>query len=82
MITNDIDIDKYKEDNDNNDDKYTSLNNRFIHTLMNLSLKIKKGQLIGIVGKVGIGKTSLLNSLLNELYLHSGSISLIISHSK
>ena len=35
--------------------------------LKNISLKIKKGNLIGVFGEVGSGKTLLLNSFLNNL---------------
>lgn len=70
------DLNKDLESDLENSDTNKSLSNRSIYTLSNISLKIKKGQLIGVVGKVGSGKTSLLNSLLNELYLQNGSISL------
>lgn len=37
-----------------------------------INLKINKGELIGIFGSVGSGKTSLLMSMLNELYKQKG----------
>merc|ERR1712013_579957 len=36
--------------------------------LKDISFNIKRGQLIAIIGKIGSGKTSLLNSLFGELY--------------
>lgn len=44
-------------------------------TLNNVNVNFKKGKLIGIVGPVGSGKTSLLQALMRELPLESGSIS-------
>ena len=35
--------------------------------LNNISFKIEKGKFIGVVGRVGTGKTSLLNSILGEI---------------
>lgn len=43
-------------------------------TLDNLSIDFKKGQLIGIVGHVGAGKSSLLHAILRELPLDSGTL--------
>ena len=43
-------------------------------TLKNLNLKIKKGQLIMIVGKVGSGKSCLLKSTLDMLHQTNGNI--------
>lgn len=44
-------------------------------TLSNINLELRKGQLIGIVGSVGAGKSSLLQLILEELPLLSGSLS-------
>lgn len=43
-------------------------------TLENICLDCKKGSLIGIVGPVGAGKSSLLQVILKELPLESGSV--------
>lgn len=43
-------------------------------TLSNINVDFKKGKLIGVVGPVGAGKSSLLQALLRELPLESGSI--------
>jgi ATP-binding cassette subfamily C (CFTR/MRP) protein 1 len=45
--------------------------NRSIHTLMNLNLQIKRGQLIAVIGPVGSGKSSFLSAILGELLLRS-----------
>ncbi|XP_034942803.1 multidrug resistance-associated protein 4-like isoform X2 [Chelonus insularis] len=45
-------------------------------TLNDVSLKIKKGELCGLVGPVGSGKSSLLNLLLQELPVGSGVVGL------
>lgn len=45
-------------------------------TLSNVNVTIKKGKLIGVVGPVGAGKSSLLQALLRELPLESGSINI------
>lgn len=43
--------------------------------LLNVSIDFKRGNLIGIIGSVGSGKSSLLQALLRELPVKSGSIS-------
>lgn len=45
-----------------------------IATLNGLSIDFPKGKLIGVIGPVGAGKSSLLQALLSELPLKSGSI--------
>ncbi|XP_028159464.1 probable multidrug resistance-associated protein lethal(2)03659 isoform X1 [Ostrinia furnacalis] len=44
------------------------------NTLTDLSLTIKPGKLIAVIGPVGAGKSSLLHVLLRELPLQSGSV--------
>jgi len=61
-----------KEDENIKTDKES---NRALHTLIDISFSVKKGQLVAIVGGVGCGKSSCLVSLLNELELTSGSVS-------
>lgn len=48
--------------------------NRAFHTLRDLSLSVKKGQLVAVVGSVGSGKSSLLSALLGEMVLSSGEV--------
>ncbi|XP_055606094.1 ATP-binding cassette sub-family C member 4-like [Uranotaenia lowii] len=43
-------------------------------TLSNLNIEFRKGILIGVIGPVGAGKSSLLQAILKELPLESGSI--------
>ena len=43
-------------------------------SLENISLEIKEGETVGIVGKIGSGKTTLVNSLLRLYNLEPGSI--------
>jgi ABC-type multidrug transport system fused ATPase/permease subunit len=59
------------------DDKKAPTINRSVHTLTDINLSIKQGQLVAIVGPVGCGKTSLISGLLGELHLKKGSINLL-----
>lgn len=43
-------------------------------TLKNININVKSGELIAVVGQVGSGKSSLLNVMLKELPLKSGTI--------
>lgn len=45
-------------------------------TLDNMNIDFPKGKLIGIIGPVGAGKSSLLQLLLHELPLQSGTINI------
>ena len=51
--------------------KYPTSNN---NSLSNISLEIKPGELIGVVGKIGSGKTTLMNSLLHLYNIEPNSI--------
>lgn len=58
--------------------KFTNVNftylNTGIHALKNLSLTIKEGQKIAIIGKTGSGKSTLANLLLRMYDIDTGSI--------
>lgn len=43
-------------------------------TLKNMNINVKPGELVAVVGHVGSGKSSLLNVLLKELPINSGTI--------
>ena len=45
-----------------------------INILENLNLKIPKNSMVAIIGKSGVGKTTLFNSLLNDLKIQNGEI--------
>ncbi|XP_076047153.1 ATP-binding cassette sub-family C member 5-like isoform X2 [Oratosquilla oratoria] len=44
--------------------------------LFNLNLAVKKGELIGVCGSVGAGKSSLVSALLGQMQLQSGEVAL------
>lgn len=50
--------------------------NRSASTLMDVSLTIKQGQLVAVVGTVGSGKSSFLSAILGEMHCQEGSVSL------
>lgn len=50
-----------------------------VATLRDLNVTIKKGMLVGIVGPVGSGKSSILQALMQEMTIDSGSIALASS---
>ncbi|KAF9935782.1 hypothetical protein BGZ67_002988 [Mortierella alpina] len=43
-------------------------------TLTNINLKITRGDLTAVVGRVGQGKTSLLNAIIGDMYKREGSV--------
>ncbi|KAF9912167.1 hypothetical protein EC991_000577 [Linnemannia zychae] len=43
-------------------------------TLSNINLEFKQGELAAIVGRVGQGKSSLLNAIIGDMYKHRGSV--------
>ncbi|MCQ2816425.1 MAG: ATP-binding cassette domain-containing protein [archaeon] len=50
-----------------------------ITLLKNITIEIKKGEFIGIIGKTGSGKTCLINSILNNYELLSSSSPIIVN---
>lgn len=48
--------------------------NTIVDTLSNINLSVQPGKLVVVVGQVGSGKTSLLQLLLKELPLNSGTV--------
>ena len=45
-----------------------------VHSLNNISFEIKAGEMVGVVGKIGSGKTTLVNSLLRLYNVERGKI--------
>ncbi len=45
-----------------------------IDTICNLDLEIKRGQTIGVVGKTGSGKSTLIRQLLKQFFVEDGSV--------
>ncbi|KAG0200120.1 hypothetical protein BGX33_011218 [Mortierella sp. NVP41] len=43
-------------------------------TLTNINLEFKRGELAAVVGRVGQGKSSLLNAIIGDMYKHQGSV--------
>ena len=43
-------------------------------TLKNIDINVKTGQLVGVVGSVGSGKSSLISALLGEMKTVSGMV--------
>ena len=41
-----------------------------ISCLFDINLKVKRGQLVGVAGEVGSGKTSLIGAVMGEVGLH------------
>lgn len=59
---------------DKDDD--TGDKNEYKLTLNKINLKVQRGKLIGILGHVGAGKSSLLQAILRELPIESGKMSI------
>jgi len=49
-------------------------------TLANLSMDVRRGQLVAVVGIVGSGKSSLLSALLGDMKKLSGKASVSVSY--
>ncbi|OMJ18465.1 Metal resistance protein YCF1 [Smittium culicis] len=45
-------------------------------TLVNININVRSNELLAIVGKVGSGKSSLLNALLGEMYKSRGTVTI------
>ena len=57
-----------------NEDSVTSQDNTTeVYNLKSINLEIKKGELVAIIGKSGNGKSSLLQSIAEEMYQSSDS---------
>lgn len=70
-------IQNEKRENGNVNHRYRQLvTAKPLATLNNLSIDFPKGKLIGVIGPVGAGKSSLLQVILGELPLESGSLSI------
>uniref|UniRef100_A0A4D5R9Z5 ABC protein, subfamily ABCC n=1 Tax=Scolopendra viridis TaxID=118503 RepID=A0A4D5R9Z5_SCOVI len=52
----------------------TEMNNHTISTLFSIDLILRKGQLIGVCGSVGSGKSSLIAAILGQMRIVSGKI--------
>ena len=69
----------YLNNNDNNNNEIIKISNGNFgyfenkYILKNINLSINKGELIIIIGKIGSGKTTLFNSLLNNIISSSES---------
>ncbi|KAF9360492.1 hypothetical protein BGX34_007744 [Mortierella sp. NVP85] len=46
----------------------------YLPTLQDINLKVARGDLTAVVGRVGQGKTSLLNAIIGDMYRRQGSI--------
>ena len=71
---------EYKSNNNSNNNieirnaHYTWGDGKDTPTIKDVSLDVKKGSLVAIVGEVGSGKTSLLSAMLGEMHRLSGTI--------
>ena len=68
-VEEDIDKKNKKDDDENDISLLEDDNNELIkiELLNNIEVKIRKGEHIGVIGKVGSGKSCLLNSFINDL---------------
>ncbi|XP_077978592.1 ATP-binding cassette sub-family C member 5-like [Glandiceps talaboti] len=49
---------------------------KFVKTLYDIDLNFKKGQLVGVCGSVGSGKSSLISAILAQMQLVSGQVAI------
>ncbi|RDD40706.1 Multidrug resistance-associated protein 5 [Trichoplax sp. H2] len=64
----------WKLDNQQDDNKTSLKHTEFI--LKDINLTLKKGQLIGVCGRIGSGKSSLISAILGEMNQLSGNVAL------
>ena len=57
--------------------KVNHIQKNYSHFNLNCSFDVPKGTITGIIGKNGLGKTTLFKSILNLIHLDSGSISIL-----
>ena len=65
---------KKEEQEDEADDLIKNNQETTVQVLFDVDLKVEKGQLIGVAGAVGSGKSSLIASIMNELTHLSGQV--------
>lgn len=58
------------------DEEAPANSTRAVQTLVDINFAVTKGTLVGIVGSVGCGKSSILQALLGEMHLRRGRISM------
>ena len=63
-----------KEESNMNDSEKNELNLENLLALRRVQFKCKRGELIAVVGAVGSGKSTLINSLIGEVRILSGSV--------
>ena len=61
-------VDKKKNKKDEKTEKEELDSTAFVPCLFDLDLNIRKGQLIGVAGGVGSGKTSLISAVMGEVW--------------
>ena len=65
---------KKEEQEEEADDLIKNNQETTVQVLFDVDLKVEKGQLIGVAGAVGSGKSSLIASIMNELTHLSGQV--------
>lgn len=65
-----------KEKNKEEEEKEEKKKKNGLTILKNININVEKGQFIGIIGKVGSGKSSLISCLINEMHTEQGEIHL------